>query len=347
MSWIQRKYVMLLSSNLDKFKQKSDNLWNFRCPLCKDSETSKNKARGYIYQKKGTYIFHCHNCSVSMTFFNFLKKINPHLYDLYIREKFDQGTDKPEPVTTPKIYLPETNGHLQSLNKVSSLFAHHPCKKYVISRQIPTHFHYKLFYCPKFKEWTNKIIPGKFDSIFNDEPRLIIPLFDEHKKLFGYQGRTLGDSSLRYITIILDEDKPRLYGLDTVDLNYRFYCFEGPIDSMFIENSVASCGGKMTFELSKLSTDKSRAVVVYDNEPRNKQIVANMISAGEQGYSVCVWPDSIVEKDINKMVLNKVNGDYCKTEEVKEVSKDIKKIIDQNTFRGLELQLKLSKWKKC
>lgn len=346
MMWLDKKYILLLSSQLPLFKQKSENLFNFRCILCGDSKTHKNKTRGYIYFKSGRYIYHCHNCNASHNFTTILKQTNSVLYDQYLQEKLSTNDEQPK-IEQKKVVVKNSTKYLSDLKKVSQLNADHICKKYVVSRQIPSTFHYKLYYCSKFKEWTNSILSGKFDDTRTDYPRLIIPMFWTDGSLIGYQGRALHpNDSIRYITIMLDETKPRVFGISGTDFNYKYYIFEGPIDSMFIPNSIATCGGQLTREMGLLNKNVSNAVVVYDNEPRNKDIVKNILTAIQKGYKVCLWPPSVEEKDINDMVLKKVSGAYCKTEVIQKAGERIKSIIDDNTFQGLEAELKFSSWRK-
>lgn len=346
MQWIETKHILLLSNTLANFKRKNTNIYNFRCPFCLDSKQSKSKARGYIFIRNGKHIFHCHNCNSTLRFPQFLKKLNSNLYDQYLFDHISaDGNQQTE--SKPQIPCSPVSNKIITLPKVSQLPSTHPCKQYVVSRQIPTTFHHKLYFCSAFKQWTNTIIANKFADTTNDSARLIIPIIDKTGQLIGFQGRSLNaDDKLRYITIIVDSSKPRIYGLDSLDLNKRFYVFEGPIDSMFIENSVATCGGLLHTELSNATIVKSNCVVVYDNEPRNKQIIDNIAKAIQNNYNVCIWPPSIEHKDINQMILAKVSGDYCKTELVKKAALKIQSVIDDNVFSGLDGQLKLAQWRK-
>lgn len=356
MSFVEQKYIQLISSRLRNYKKKSQYLWNFSCPLCGDSEKVKTKARGYIYQKKGKFVFHCHNCSATLSLSNFIKKVDPVIHNDFVREYLQEnGLSKPTPVAEfaakmkPPQFLKD-DSPLKKLKKISQLNSDHPAKQYIVSRQIPTDLHRKLFYCPKFKEWCNTIIPDKFADIQKDEERIIIPFLDEKNILFGFQGRSLDpNSKIRYITIMIDEEKPRFYGLDSVNFNSPVYVFEGPIDSMFIPNSIASAGGDITTELDKLGVDKSVFTIVYDNEPRNGDTVKKINKAIVHGYKVCIWLPSVEEKDINDMVkaiLSKQDKQFIDTERIKKIGCTIKKIIDNNTFEGLEAQLNLTQWKK-
>lgn len=347
MLWLERKYIMLLSNNLERFKQKTQSLFIFRCPLCGDSKTNKNKTRGYIYLKSTKYLFHCHNCNQSMTFVSFLKALNPALYDQFIFDKLEtsetveqfQMEAKPKPTNLLKA--------ISILKKVSQLSPSHPCKQYVVSRQIPTTIHHTLYYCPKFKKWTNTIVADKFSSTDNDEARLIIPLIARDGAIFGYQGRALDpNQQVRYITIVADDSYPKFYNANNVNFNKRFYVVEGPIDSMFLQNSMACCGSSLFQQLPLLNINTNNAVLVYDNQPRNKQIIKALSDSIENGYTVCLWPDHFDSKDINQMILNKVSGDYCKTELVNKAASKIQAIIDNNCFRGLQAQLRLAQWRK-
>ena len=91
MDIIDSKYIGLVSSRLQKFKRVKPNLFNFRCPICGDSQKHKNKARGYFYQVKTNTNFKCHNCGASLSFNNFLKQIDTTLHKQYTMEKFKEG----------------------------------------------------------------------------------------------------------------------------------------------------------------------------------------------------------------------------------------------------------------
>ena len=117
-----------------------------------------------------------------------------------------------------------------------------------------------------------------------------------------------------------------------VNPDKRVYVVEGPIDSMFLENAVATADAN----LSSIETtlDKSKVILVYDNEPRNKDIIKQMEKAIDNHFHVVIWPEMIVEKDINDMVLNGFSPD------------EIQDIIDKNTFVNLRAKFELIKWKK-
>jgi len=339
MSYLDVKYVNMLSSQLDKFKRKSGNLWNFRCPICGDSETHKNKARGYVYDRGGTFWYTCHNQCGTMPFKKFLKEVSPLLHKEYVSESFVDANTKIK--TSNEIlkkieYVYPDRSPLSVLKKVSQLDWKHPCKKYVESRQIPNIWHSKLYFAPKYMEFVNSLIPEKFspNSLkFKDEARLVIPFFTKDSKVFGFQGRSLDpDAEVRYISIILDESKPKVFGLDTVDLDRTHYLFEGPLDAIFIPNAVACAGGDLLTTAHYLNKDK--LVFVYDNEPRHKDTIKLMRKTIARGFKICLWPEEIREKDINAMILSGLDADF------------IKNTIEKNTYSDLEAELAFSKWCK-
>jgi hypothetical protein len=334
MDFIDYKYIGLISSRLPKFKKKGT-VYNFRCPICGDSKNDKNKTRGYLLEKKGNTLYFCHNCGASMSLGNFIKFLDPEVHKEYTQEKFvNKNTDKQRAPMEMATFEPPKfikNTALSSLKKVSQLEWNHPVKTYVTNRLIPPKFHCKLFFAPKFKEWVNSLVPNKFDTDvegFRDEPRLIIPFIDQQGNLFAFQGRSFSNKGIRYITIVLNSDVPKLYGLDNSDLNKPFYVTEGPIDSMFLDNAIAMAGADLPTDM----IDKKNATIIFDNEPRNKEIVKRIEKYIDLGFKVAIWPDYIPYKDINEMVLNGM--------------KNIDAIIKNNTYEGLYAKMRLTSWKK-
>jgi len=285
-------------------------------------------------------MFHCHNCELTYNFNNFLKNLDFQLYSEFSLEKLKdekspQQKELEDFVEKMKKPVFLQSGPLKGLKKVSQLSADHPCKAFVANRQIPNPYHAKMFFCPKFFTWTNEIIPGKFDivSLLYDEPRLLIPFFDTEKNMHAFQGRALDSKSkTRYITIVNDETTPKVYGLDSVDFNKKTYVFEGPIDSMFVPNSIATAGGDLVSTVKDLP--KKNLVVVYDNEPRSVDTKKKLDKAIINGYNVCIWPSNLEHKDVNDMILAGLSTDF------------VRYIIDTHTYNDLRAKLALNTWSK-
>jgi len=322
---VDTKYISLLSTRLEKFK-KSDNTYNFRCPYCGDSKKNKNRARGYFFPKKGSYIFKCHNCGVGRTLPNFLKDHDISLYDEYVLETYREGvTGKGSKIPLPefKFDKPSFKTNIFSdLHLISDLNTTHQARKFLDRRRLPPD---QFYYCPKFKEWTNKHKKVFRDTNY-DESRIIIPLRDKDG-VFGYQGRAIySNSSLRYITVMLDEEKQKIYGLDKVNTEEPIYVTEGPFDSHFIRNSIAMCGSDVD-----LSCFDYRFVYVFDNEPRNREICVKIAKTIQAGHPVVIYPKQIKEKDLNDMIL---------------AGHDVQSMVESNTYHGLEANLKFTQWKQ-
>jgi len=328
-SYIDVKYINLVSVILVKFKQNHTNLWNFRCPICGDSEKHQNKRRGFIYEKKNQYFYRCHNCDYGTSFSKFLEKVNPSLHKEYLTERYKEKQYESKTVIPKFNFTPKFNHVLQGLSAIDSLFDTHPAKTYLRTRKIPEKYFNKLYYCTNFKEWTNKVIPNKFRSIKQDTPRLVIPFFDSDNNVIGYQGRSFDPKDqCKYITIKFGGVENLIFGQERLDINKKQYCVEGPLDSLFLPNCLAIAG--LNFKGLKLNN-----IIVLDNEKRNKQIKEALSKLIIDGYSVCIWPDNIKEKDINEMILSDMTPE------------EIVGVVDGNTYSGLQAKFQLSRWSKC
>ena len=321
MNLVDSKYIGLVSPRLQKFKKVKNNLFNFRCPICGDSKKNKSKTRGYFYTIKADVNFRCHNCGASMTFSNFLKEIDTVLHKQYVFERFKDGkSGRGTVVEEPKFnFQPPEFKQKIDLPKADS---NERAKEYLERRKLnPSDF----YYTSKFKAWTNSH-KKTFDDFKYDEPRIIIPLFYK-KSWIGYQGRSLGPSKIKYITIMFNDDSPKIYGLDNIRRGTPVFVTEGPFDSTFLRNSIAMCGADGDVGKWGVSTP----VWVYDNEPRSKEITSRISNNITNGESVVIWPNKIKEKDINDMVLS---------------GHDVQSIVESNIYKGLEATLKFTTWKR-
>ena len=322
------KFLNFLSSRLDRFKRVRDNLWNFRCPLCGDSSRNKRKARGYVYQKQTDLFYKCHNCGIGTTLGKLIEYVDSKVYKDYIMERYRSGvkTNNPEPEFKFDVPIFRKKGVLKNLKSISDLSTDHPARKIVEKRLIPSEFLSDLYLCESFYKFTNTLVPNKFPSLDGDHPRLLIPFRDEKGEVFAYQGRSFGKEQPKYITIKLD-DTTKIFGLDRVDKSKQIYAVEGPLDSLFLDNCIAVGGA----DLVKLKND---IIIIFDNEPRNKEICKQINFCIRFDKKIAIWPDSMKHKDINDMIMS----GYTKEQ--------IQEIIDDNTFSGAAAQLRFVKWKK-
>jgi len=321
MDHVDSKFIGLVSPKLQKFKRVKADLYNFRCPICGDSKKNKSKTRGYLYAVKANTNFKCHNCGASMSLNNFLKQVDPAVHKQYVMEKFKEGhtgrnfvIDEPDikfeaPKFKKKLKLPKASENPKSSG-------------YLTARKLnPDNF----YYAENFKKFVNSL-KHTFDDTKHDEERIIIPLYYE-KNLIGLQGRSINPNPVKYITVMLDDDAPKIYGLDNIRRDAPVYITEGPFDSTFIRNAIAMCGADA--DISRWGI--SNPVWIYDNEPRNREITNRISKTIDSGQSVVIWPDSIDDKDINDMVMSGL---------------DVQSVIELNTYSGLQAKLKFNTWKK-
>ncbi|MDB4631290.1 hypothetical protein OAF61_02205 [Pseudomonadales bacterium] len=329
MDFIDVKYINLISSRLQKFKRVKPKLYNFRCNYCGDSQKNKNKARGFLYQVKNNTNYKCHNCGISISFANLLKDLDPQTYKQYTFEKFKEGNTGKNFVTeTPEDMFGKIRNTKPTFKKkididLPSAFEVDVSKHYLESRAILSG---KFYYAENFQEFVNTLKPGSFQNTKYGEQRIVIPLV-RNEKLIGLQGRALSTNPVKYLTIMLDEDEPKIYGLDTINKSLPVYVTEGPFDSTFIRNSIAMCGA----DADVINWGIRNPVWIYDNEPRNEHIIRRIGQTIDQGGTVVIWPSGVREKDINDMVLN---------------GHRVQEIVDKNTYKGLEAKLKFTTWKK-
>jgi hypothetical protein len=257
-----------------------------------------------------------------MSFNNLLKEIDVSLHKQYTLEKFKEGhTGRNFVVEAPKFEFikPVFKKSIDLPKASTNSFAN----EYLVNRKIDPD---KFYYADKFMEWANTQ-KQTFDTIKKDESRIVIPMYDENKNLIGFQGRALGKSFTKYITVMLDEEAPKVYGLEKIDKTIAVYITEGPFDSTFICNSIAMCGADV--DISNWGI--RNPVWIYDNEPRNREIVNRIGRTIDNGNSIVIWPTNIIQKDINDMVLS---------------GHDVMSVVELNTYSGLEAKIKFNNWKK-
>lgn len=342
---IDRKYALLVSNKLEQFRQKDDYIFQFRCPFCGDSKKNKVKARGYFYRNKHGMNFSCHNCHRGMNLANFLAEFDHALSKNYLLERFSSqhvspGVKKPDlsgfktKTTFIKEMLDAEDAPMfmpLNIPTIESLPDTHTAKKYISSRKIPRKYWSRLYYADDFLSTADQIIPGHNKKLLENEARIVIPFYSIEGILQGIQGRALTKTKVRYISLKRSDDATKIYGLEKVDLTKPIQVVEGPFDSMFLENAIAMMDSALYMAVDKLGSHDY--TFIYDNQPRNKEVVKMIEKTIEMGLKVVIWPSSIQEKDINDMVM------------IRTID-EVRAIIADNTYSGLEATLKLTSWRR-
>ena len=336
--WIDHKYIGSISVRLDKFVRKGDYLYNFRCPICGDSQTNRTKARGYIFAQKGGMFYKCHNCSASTTLGNLIKAVDPNLYKEYCLERYKEGETGRKPHKEHGfVFKPVKFGSNKSENfkgilvSLSELDSKHEAIVYANKRRIPKAKFNELYFVDNVQK-LKSFSPEYETKIVTEEPRIVFPFYDENNELVGLSCRGIRKEKQRYLVMRIKDELPMLFNMNNVKKNESIYVTEGAIDSLFLPNAVAVGNSNLKYAIKVMDSNEN-IVLIYDNEPRNKEIVREMKSAIDALAKICIWPKSFKEKDINEMIL------AGKSEE------EILNTINKNTFQQAEALLCYNEWR--
>jgi len=337
--FLQRKYATLVPLEQFELKHGSNYYANFRCKICSDSKKSSTKKRGwFIIEDDGTLKYHCFNCGYNKSFHFFLKEHFPEHFKQYIKELYstENSFDKPK---TKEIDPFKVVNDTLDLGRLLDLPMNHQAIKYLKNRKIPLELLGDCYYSDHFYDWCSKKQPDIFQNKFSSDKRIIFPFKEKNGNIFGLSGRSIEFKEPKYLTVKFDNDYPKVFGYDKLDIHKTVYITEGQIDSLFVDNCIGVIGamGGVNYvcEWAKLY-DKKKIVLIPDNEPRNKETCKFIKKNLENGYGVVLWPNRIKVKDINDMV-----------EKLNFSKEDIMKVIQDNVYRGTLGLLKFSEWKKC
>jgi hypothetical protein len=322
-------YLNKITSQLRNFQKVRANVFRCSCPICGDSQKHTHKARGYFFEYHNSLVYKCHNCAVSLGFSSFLKDINSLLYNEYLVEKFNRPGKEENQLDFTQYTLEVKSCELPSLMELPS---EHYVVSYIESRKIPFSQYSRLYFCEDWGVWAHRVIDEKYDK--PNDHRIVLPFYDQNGYFVGAQGRALaGDKKMRYVTAKNSQVPHMIFGLDAWNKFTTTYVVEGPIDSLFLPNCLAIASSDLVSVFKRLpELNRDKVVLVFDNEPFSKEITSLMSHAIDLGIAVCIWPTAVKQKDINDMILAKLNPEQ---------------IIKENTFSGLLAQTKFAFWRKA
>ena len=244
-------------------------------------KTQEQGYRGYLYQVKTNTNYKCHNCGASMSFNNFIKQIDPTLHKQYTMEKFKEGyTGKNFVVEEPKLEFkkPVFKKELD-LPRASEVPI---AKEYLEKRMLdPT----KFYFAKKFRTWVNSK-KRTFDSVEKDESRIIIPMYDTERNLIGFQGKSKFNF-VKYITVMLNDDAPKVFGLEQIDKTKTVYVTEGPSTQHSLEIALQCAVQTVMFGGGVLAVlygcmIMSRVVVRFLNESNLPSTEVSVLLSGHK-----------------------------------------------------------------
>ncbi len=336
--WIDEKYIGLVGSRLLHFHRQSRSTFSFRCPICGDSQKRSNKTRGYLFLYQRKYIFKCHNCNESMSLRTFLKRIDPQLYREYQLDLLRQ--ERPADLPTPSAPGPEddmfrfgrrSTKSLMSLPTLASLPEDHPAVRYAKGRLLPDLAFHSIHFTDRWTTWIKEL--GWNYAIPEDgAPRIILPWYSRSGDLLGAQARRIDvtGKDARYVTLKASEDVDKIYGVDRINSSAPVYLCEGPLDSYFLPNCCAAMGSDLLRAYDQ-HLKGHHTILVWDNEPRNRELLSTMEPAVKLGLPVVIWPSHIKEKDLNDMV---------------KAGLDPEALVRAHTYKGLRATLEFLRWRK-
>lgn len=350
MKFLDEQFINNVSPRLDKFKwERVGTVANFRCPLCGDSTKSANKRRGYFFYDRDhdCFRFKCHNChNMNGWSFEFwLKKFDERLSTEYNMEKFrllGDTSGRPLPSLKPLPKLTQTarigsvaakrdESLLGNMLRLDLLPPDHKARQYVQWRGLPESTWSLLYYTQRFREDLKlfETDPEKQLKIPDDE-RLVIPFWTQDGRMKIVQGRAFDkNATLRYATVKPKDEDTKVYGEDRVNIHKTKLVVEGPIDSLFLPNCMASADA----DLLSVKGD----IYIPDNQYRNPQVCDGIQKMIDKGVKVVLFPPDVPWKDINDMVMpSKGNMSI----------QDLLKLIAKNVYQGMAASLQFAELRK-
>lgn len=334
--WIEQEYAERILCQYGQYRKLDGQFkLNCRCPICGDSATDEFKARFWAYEYQGSVMCHCFNCDVSLGIKSFIKEQDPSMYrEMLMELSKERGysgakkTPAPVVINKPKVTIPE----LPYCVNLATLPRNHPIIGYVSARKIPKTKWNRLYFTSDWPALCNHVKPGTYKNVMK-EYRLVIPIYNKDGKMESFQGRALSDDApQKYITIKSSDDATKIYGTDTVDESRPVVIFEGPIDSLFIDNAIAITGGSLDLSVVPY---KGNRIWALDNECRHPDTINRMLKLIEANEPLCFWNDIPWSgKDINEMVKNGADP----------VS--LREYILSNSFTGNMARLKMKQYRK-
>lgn len=330
--FVDSTYIGMMGPKLSLFRRQKQNLYNFRCPICGDSASNQYKSRGYFYLNDSGDGFNyiCHNCGASQSLYTFIKLLFPEYLKAYSFEKFMQNGSRSSFVEEA-IPFKKLEAADDLVLPVDMLSDDHPAVSYLLNeRRLPRRLLEKFFYVDEYVSWLKQTTKND-DIKISEHPRILIPYVDDNDNIYRYIARSIDPKiTPKYLYTDVDVGSS-FYNWYNVDRSRRVHVFEGAIDSMLIDNSIAIGNAKYSRgDLSSLSD----YVIVPDNEPRNFFVVKSIEKAIDAGHPVCIWPE-YYGKDINAAIISGYSPEF------------IQDVIDQNVYSGIRAKLKLDRWRKC
>lgn len=274
------------------------------CPYCGDSHTDHNKKRGNLYWD--TLQYHCFNCSVHTNAYQLLK-------DNHIKL---QNTEDSIQIID---YIQE---HKLAVNDIEVL--QHDVFKTTFDlsptrAELKKHFGFRDVEPgdPAFFYLRDRMLSNKLENFMYSprDRRIVVLNLAPENKVIGFQTRSINKrSNSRYLTYDLEKiyqefgkelkvteetlvgikKLSTLFGVMLTDFQREVTMFEGPIDAMFMQNSIGlATATRSTLEFDEIPTIR----YMFDNDDTGKK---KMIEKLKRGKKIFVWQKFLEETSLEK-----------------------------------------------
>jgi hypothetical protein len=296
--------------------------YNFKCDKCGDSEKRTHLKRGWVLTSKWPYMRYCHNCRISYPATMWLKEKYPDFHREYTRRVLESSSPNKKRKIKKEDFSHLTFSELSQAETINAtnLAYYFENFKNMINHPDNKDMQYFSKLTPEAIDWCEgrKIPKDVYSKWFFSQKgmyknRVVIPFYDTSNRMYYYQTRTIGHSTKKYLNPV-SEIKP-MYNILNVNISEPIIFVEGVIDSLFVNNSVAINGAKLS-ALSSLNIPKNNMYFLCDNDKTGKEVANELL---QEGHKVFLWKkfykDTYYdeEKDINSLILTN-NLDDLKTD---------------------------------
>jgi len=332
--------------NLEGFSIKGDKI-NFRCPVCGDSEKSSRKKRGWILGlNSDSPRFYCHNCSVKMSLWQFLKEVDYSVWKDYVEELNKNKLhriygESPKKEIVIDIKTKDSSVFSKYLKTINELDTDHLARNYLKKRRISERHWNDIYYISgnPYKLYNYIFDDNKYEEKANkniNHKGIVVPMINRDDKTIGFVVRFINpNNNFRFIILYANDNNSRFFfGENKCNINDKTYIVEGLVDKLSFERdeqvvSMISANPKLDYANELFGKD---VTYIFDYEMANKEIMNRIKTVIKKGFKVFLWNSKIVGcKDINDLI--------CK---YKISDKQLFDFIDKNTYIGLEAELILN-----
>lgn len=295
---ILEKHVrMVLNSYFGGDVFETSEFYNIKCNVCGDSDKDVYKKRGFLLKTSDPWVYYCHNCNESTTVVKWMKEHFPVNYKNLMTDIIRYNKSHNPNFEDNYNFKRKTSGserdEKEDVKPFRPLTEFEDCVEYCESRKIPREVYEKWYYSPS--------------GIYNG--RIIVCFYrDGKKKPYYFQARAFNNKNgVKYLSRFGDHNS--IYNYFNVDPDKPVIILEGPIDSIFVENSIAVTGLKLKDE--KLKKFPKRYFILDNDKSGYKEAVKLL----QKRCWVFNWKKFLKDhpcdgsvKDVNDFILKNKEG---------------------------------------